>query len=93
MSNLSPSDYFNLRNFYDGLTISKCIDVCAPEFERYQPSKPIGDIIKTKNLRDLKKFGLIVDDIVSSFGTRYLRFSISEQGRKVFEEYRNAHSK
>ena len=64
MSGLSTNDYFNLRNFYNGLTISKCIDVCASEFERYQPSMPIGDIIKTKHLRNLKKFGLIVDEIV-----------------------------
>lgn len=93
MTKLTNNSYFHLRCFYQGLYIDYCIDLCSGAFERFTPSDPIGTIIKRKDLRPLKVNGLIEDHLEVVFGVRYLRYLISDLGKKVFEEYKNDCSK
>ncbi|OKY25231.1 hypothetical protein [Thalassotalea sp. PP2-459] len=93
MTKLTSNNYFHLRCFYHGLSISYCIELCSGAFERFTPSESIGVIIKRKDLRPLKVNGLIEDRLEVIMGVRYLRYSISDLGIKVFEEYKNDCSK
>ncbi|NMP32560.1 hypothetical protein HII17_13420 [Thalassotalea sp. M1531] len=85
---LTNNNYAHLRIFNDGLQLDLCVEPCA-KFGKLLPSKPLGQIIKLGSIRDLKAKGLIVGEPYFRQGVEYKRFTISELGQSVFENYKN----
>ncbi len=92
MEKLTNNNYAHLRIFNDGLTLDLCIEPSAA-FGRIFPSFALGGIIKLGSIRDLKAKGVIIGKTILKYGVEYKHYSISEFGKTVFEEYKNACSK
>lgn len=92
MEKLTNNNYAHLRIFNDGLTLDLCVEP-SNFFGKLFPSIPLGAIIKLGSIRDLKAKGLIVGETIFNLRLEYKRYSISELGKKVFEEYKNDGSK
>lgn len=93
VNKLSNNDYFHLRQFYQGNCVERCVDVCSPRYDRYHSTINNWPTPSQKILKNLKVRGLVGDSVKTHLGTLYLHFEITEQGRRIFEEYSNAHSK
>ena len=92
MEKLTNNNYAHLRIFNDGLQLDLCIEP-GNFFGKIFPSFPLGAIIKLGSIRDLKAKGLIIGETIFNLRLEYKRYSISELGKKVFEEYKNDCSK
>ena len=92
MSDITSKNCTHLRIFNDGLILDLCIEP-SNSFGMLFPSIPLGSLIKLGNIRDLKAKGLIEVETVDCFGLEYKRYTISEFGKQVFEEYKNDCSK
>jgi hypothetical protein len=75
----------------EGLLLDLCVEPSAT-FGKIFPSLPQGQMIKRGAIRDLKAKGLIQGETIFVFGVEYKRYSISTEGKKVFEEYSNGSS-
>jgi len=92
MEKLTNNNYAHLRIFNDGLHLDLCVEP-SNVFGKLFPSLPLGAIIKLGSIRDLKAKGLIIGETIFNLRLEYKRYSISEFGKKVFEEYKNDCSK
>jgi len=89
MTKLSSNLAVSLRWFSNGHHINVCIYICN-QIGRLSPSEPFGQIIKQSQVQALFVRGFLVKEFTELLGISYWRFSISESGKKVFEEYKNA---
>jgi hypothetical protein len=92
MEKLTNNNYAHLRMFNDGLKLDLCIEP-SNAFGHIFPSLALGAMIKIGSIRDLKAKGVIIGKTILMHGLEYKRYSISEFGKTVFEEYKNACSK
>ena len=92
MEKLTNNNYAHLRILNDGLHLDLCVEP-SNAFGKIFPSYALGTIIKMGSIRDLKAKGVIVGKTILMHGLEYKRYSISEFGKTVFEEYKNACSK
>lgn len=91
MSNYTSRNYTLLRIFNKGLLLDLCVEP-SNTFGKLFPSIPDGVPIKLGDIRDLKAKGLIAQKTIIYFGLEYKRYSISQFGKAIFEEYKNEHS-
>ncbi len=92
MNHLTNNNYRHLRIFNDGLLLDLCIEP-GNYFGKLFPSLPLGSIIKIGSIRDLKAKGLIKSETVFYYELEYKRYTISDLGKTLFEEYKNDCSK